>query len=349
VLQQPLADARINRPYGLSEARAAVDGTYRFTSRLRLEGGLAQQHTERDFSEINRMREATARFGLRGSIGSTVALTGEYRHQRRRSDDYVGNRPYIATHVPGRIGADEFENHPLLRKYYLSERDRDQARLQSNWQALPGLSVGAALAWSRDAYPDGFFGLNSSVLQSGTLDFSYATGEQLRINGFWNRDQYRNAQSGRAFRGNVPADVWNPQRNWQLTATDRFNTWGLGLGREQLRVHIGQWQPPGTLDLDLEYSHSRSTGHFDNSSGPALPSATLPALGTQLDSVDLSARYAWSARSSLRLAFIHERYHSRDFALDGVGPATVASVLLPGVAAPRYRANWLTLGYRHEF
>lgn len=349
VVQQPSADARLNRPYGLREARAAVDASYRLNTRLRLESGLEQLHTERSYSEIINMREATAKLGLRSSVGNSVALVGEYRHQRRRSDDYIGNRPYLETHVPGSVGTDAFENHPLLRKYYLSERDRDQARLQTNWQALSALSLGAALAWSRDDYPDGFLGLNHSTLQSATLDFNYAAGGDLRINGFWNRDQYRNAQSGRAFRGNVPADAWNPERNWQLTATDRFDTWGIGLGREALRLQLGAQQVPGTLDLNLEYSHSRSSGHFDNSTGSALASASLPALGTQLDSIDVSARYAWSARSSLRLAFIHERYDSKDFALDGVGPAAVASVLLPGTASPRYRANWLTLGYRHEF
>jgi len=349
VPQQPWSDARLNRPYGLREARAAVDANYRLSSRLRLEGGLEQLHSERSYSEIHRMREITAKFGLRGNLGTSVAVAGEYRHQDRRSDDYIGNRPFLATHVPGSIGADDFENHPLLRKYYLSERERGQARLQTNWQAMPNLNLGAALAWSRDDYPDGFFGLDHSTLQSATLDFSYSTTEHLRINGFWNRDRYRNAQSGRAFRGNVPADVWNPERNWQLTATDRFNTWGLGLGREQLYLRLGAWQLPGRLDLNLDYSHSRSTGSFDNSTGPALASASLPSLGSQLDNLSISLLYAWSSRASVRLAFIHERYHSSDFALDNVGPATVASVLLPGMAAPRYRANWFTLGYRHDF
>jgi len=349
VTQQPWADARLNRPYGLSETRAAIDGTYRLNARLRLESGLEQLHTERNYSEITHMREATAKLGLRSSIGSKVVLVGEYRHQRRRSDDYLGNRPYLETHVPGTVGTDTFENHPLLRKYYLSVRDRNQARLQTSWQMLPTLSFGAVLAWSRDDYPEGFLGLNQSTLRSGTLDFNYDIAGNLRINGFWNRDQYRNAQSGRAFRGSVPEDAWNPERNWQITATDRFNTWGLGLGREQLRLRLGRWQAPGILDLKMEFSHSRSSGRFNNSTGSALASANLPALGTQLDNIDISALYAWSARSSLRLAFIHERYDSRDFALDGVGPATVASVLLPGSSSPRYRANWLTLGYRYDF
>lgn len=349
VAQQPLLDARVNRPYGLREASAGVDASYRLQSRLRLESGLEQKYTERSFSETHRLRETTAKLGLRGSAGASVVLAGELRRQQRRSDDYIGNRPYIATHLPGRIGVDEFENHPLLRKYYLTERDRDQARLQGSWQALPALSLGANLAWSRDDYPDGFFGLHHSTQQSATLDFSYSLSQQLRFNGFWNRDRYRNAQSGRAFRGNVPADAWNPARDWQLTATDHFDTWGLGLLREELRLHWGRWQAPGTVDLELQFSHSRSSGEFAGSTGTALAAAPLPDLGTTLASVDLSARYAWSARSSVRLAWIHEYFRSQDFALDGVGPATVASVLLPGMAAPQYRANWLTLAYRHDF
>lgn len=349
VPQQPFQDARLNRPYGLTETRATVDANYRISTRLRLEGGLEQLQTERTYSETRRLRETTAKIGLRGSVGSSVALAGEYRHQRRRSDDYNGNRPLIATHVPGSIGADEFENHPLLRKYYLSGRDREQGRLHVNWQASANLSLGTALTWSRDDYPDGFFGLQSSTVLSSNIDFNYAASDHLRINGFYNFDRYHNEQNGRSFRGSAPADAWDPARNWQLQATDRFNTWGLGLGREQLRLQLGDWQAPGMLDLNLDFSHSRSSGQFDNSTGPALPSAPLPSLGTRLDSVNVSARYAWSARTSVRLALIHERYRSSDFALDAVGPDTVASVLLPGMDSPRYRANWATLGYRYDF
>jgi MtrB/PioB family decaheme-associated outer membrane protein len=349
VQQQPFADARLNRPYGLAEARAAIDANYRLTSRMRFEAGVERLHTERTFSETLHMRESSANIGLRGNLSQTVALAGEYRYQRRRTDDYNGNRPFIATHVPGRIGADEFENHPLLRKYYLSERDREQGRVHASWQAMPDLSIGAALASSRDDYPAGFLGLEYSILRSTTVDFSYAAAEHLRINGFYNTDRYRNAQAGRSFRGNVPADAANPDRNWQVTSTDLFNTWGLGLGREQLRLRVGSWQAPGLLALNLDFSHSRSSGNFDNSTGAALLSAPLPALGTSLDNFSLSARYAWSARASIQLALMHEHYHSKDFALDGVRPDTVASVLLPGMASPRYRVNWASLGYRFEF
>jgi MtrB/PioB family decaheme-associated outer membrane protein len=349
VPQQAFADARLNRPYGLSETKAGVDANYRMSSRLRLEGGVEQVRTERTFSETRRMRELTAKIGLRGSLSPAVAVAGELRQQRRRTDDYIGNRPFIATHVPGAIGTDEFENHPLLRKYYLSERDREQGRGHVNWQVLPNLSLGAALAISRDDYPDGFLGLQNSTLRSGTVDFNYAASEHLRIHGFYNADRYYNRQNGRAFRGNVPADAWDVGRNWQVKATDRFNTWGLGLAREQLPLRLGTWQAPGLLDVNLDFSHSRSSGHFDNSTGPALASAPLPALGTRLDNISVSARYAWSAQASVQLAFIHERYHSSDFALNAVAPATVASVLLPGMASPRYRANLATVGYRYDF
>jgi len=349
VVQQDFNDARLNRPYSLSEAKAGVDASYRLGRRLRLESGLEHVRTERTYSETRDMSENILRLGLRGNASDTLALAAEYRHQRRRTDDYVNNRPLVATHVPGTIEAEDFENHPLLRKYYLSARDRDQARLHANWQALSVVSVGAALAFSRDEYPDGFFGLNSSILRSATLDFSYAPGQNLRLSGFYNHDRYENEQSGRAFRGNVPADVQNPARNWFVTASDRFNTLGLGFGREQLPIHFGSTQVPGLLDLNLDLSHSRSSGDFVNSTGPALNSAPLPALATRLDNLTLSARYTWNARSSVRLALIREHYRSEDFALDGVTPATVASVLLLGQASPHYQATWTTLSYRYDF
>ncbi len=349
VFQQAFADARLNRPYSLRETRFTSDANWRLSGSMRLTGGYAWSNTERNYSEISRAEEHGISVGIRSTRFRTAALAADYQFQRRRTDEYIGNRPYIETHVPGTIDAEDFENHPLLRKYYLSERDRQQWRLHGNWYPHARVTFGAALAYNHDNYPAGYFGLNKSTMLSTTFDATYTTDEDLRISAFINRDRYRNEQSGRSFRGSVPADASDPNRNWWITARDRYHVVGISMDREELRPRLGNWRPAGTLNLEAEISHSRSRGDIDPVAGAGLQAAPLPELGTRFNSLERSARYHFSARNSLQLGIEHERYSSTDFAYDNVAPDTLSSVLLMGQASPHYQVTWTTLSYRHQF
>ncbi|MEX2367003.1 MAG: MtrB/PioB family decaheme-associated outer membrane protein [Pseudohongiellaceae bacterium] len=349
VNQQSLADARLNRPYSLSITSASMDTAWRLSRSLRLEGGLEYTDTRRDYSEVKRSEEQGVKLGLRSTQLDTLALGLDYRHQQRRTDEYTGNRPLLETHLPGTIGAEDFENHPLLRKYYLSDRDRDQLRLNADWYPLTQLTLGAAVAWNQDDYPSGFFGLKRSQLLSTTLDITWAPNDELRLSGFYNRDRYRNRQTGRAFRGSVPADAFNPARDWQVMATDRFETVGLSLDREQMPLRLGDWQAAGELDLSVQLSHSRSGTDVDTRAGEALQNAPLPALATRLNTLSAAMRYHWSARSSLGFALERDVYRSSNFSLDNVAPDTLSGVLLLGQRSPHYKVTWLSMSYLFQY
>ena len=347
--QQAYLDARLNRPYSFDETTASADAVYRLFSGLRLEAGYEYSNTERDYSEISKMDEQSLKLGMRSTGFDNLAMSLDYRLQQRRTDDYVGNRSLISTHLPGSIGAEDYENHPMLRKYYLNARDREQWRLQTDWYLLTSLSLGASISYSSDEYPSGYFGLNDSSMRSITVDVAYTPDDHLRLSGFINQDRYHNKQSGRSFRGSVPADADNPNRNWLVASTDHFDTVGINLSREQISPRLGDWQGAGLLDLSLELSHSRATGEIDNNVASDLLSAPLPDLDTRLNSATLSARYNRSERSSLRFAVTRELYRSSDFALDNIAPSAATSVLLLGQNSPAYQVTWTTLGYRYQF
>jgi MtrB/PioB family decaheme-associated outer membrane protein len=346
--QQAFDDGRVNRPYGLRTSQLGLDASYRLQPRLRLEAGYDYRDTERDFSEIEQSREQGFSAGLRTTLDA-LALKLAFRHEQRRTDRYDGNRPLVATHLPGTIAADDFENHPLLRKYYLAERDRDQLRLRGDLLLHETLSLGLSAGWSEDDYLDDGFGLNNARVLSLATDLSWAPTQQLRLSLFASRDRYDSEQSGRSFRGTVPADLTNPARNWQVDARDRFDSAGLELELPDAGGWLPGWRAlglAGELTLKAGYHHARSRGEIDVDSGPALTTAPLPDLQTRLDNFHLQARYQLSQAASLRLAFEHERYRSSDFAFDGIGLTTASNVLLVGEQSPRYRANWVTLAWR---
>ncbi len=349
VPQQSYEEARINRPYSLRVTDATTDLGWRVSRHLRLEAGLGYNDTRRDYSEVNQTRETSIKLGARTTRFTAVALSTEYRYLERRADDYVGNRPLVATHVPGTVGEEDYENHPLLRKYTLTDRDRHLWRVRGDWFAWQRVNLGAAISYHRDTYPEAVFGLTRSTMTSYTVDMGYAPAEQLRLSVFANLDRYHNDQAGRSFRGSVPADAWDPSRDWQVGAEDRYETFGINLGWEQVQQQWRALQSLGDLTLNLSYTHSRATGEIAVTTGDALTAAPLPDLRTELNTVSLEALLQLSARSTLRLGLEHEHYRRHDFALDGVAPDTLAIMLLLGESSPRYDVTWTTLAWRYRF
>ncbi len=350
--QQAYMDARLNRPYSVTEREASTEAAYRLARGLRLEAGYEITETDRDYSEVARTEEHGFKLGARSTRWDRVALAVDYRHLSRDASEYVGNQPLIDTHIPGSVGEEDYENHPLLRKYYLTDRDRDQWRLRMDWYPSSMVSVGATLAHNQDDHPSGYFGLTHAEMVSATVDITYTPTEDVRLTGFVNRDRYRRNQSGRSFRGSVPEDALNPDRNWETRARDRFNVWGGSLDWEGLEPRLGSWQADGLLDVSLSLSQSRSNGERVTETGPALESAPLPDLITRLYSVSLQARYHLSEQSSVRLGVEWERYRSEDFALDDLAPDAHPNVdgskqsRLPGdLGGPGLPAQFLKEGF----
>ncbi|MFX4228353.1 MAG: MtrB/PioB family decaheme-associated outer membrane protein [Porticoccaceae bacterium] len=345
--QQDFADARLNRPYSRTRQQVSLDANYRLDRDLRLRASLSHETLKRDYSEVAESDEQELRLGVNSTRFDSLALSLDYRYLRRRSDDYVGNRPLIATHLPGTIAEDDFENHPLLRKYYLADRDRQQWQARGDWYIDSNLSLGLAAAYNEDDYPSGYFGLERSNMTSITADLTYHPSEYLGLSAYIGRDYYRSDQSGRSFRGSVPADAGNPMRDWQVDARDRYISTGINLDWDDIVLPLGQWRPE--VDFALNISRSEAEGRYQTEVGADLMSAPLPAVTSDFDRIEASVRHALNDRSRVYLALEWEYYRSQDFAWNGVAPDTLNGVLLMGEGGAGYRQTWAHLGYRYRF
>lgn len=338
--------ARLNRPYGLRTQRVTGRFSHRLTRELRLLAGYEYRQEERDYSEVRRIDAHTASLGLRYRV-ALATLGIDLARERRDAGEYVGNRPLRDTRPPGTVGADDFDNHPLLRKYYLADRDRDRVQVRVDMPAGDVFHLGAAFALNRDDYRNSVFGLTDSSMRSVMLDAGWTPNEDWRVHAFMGRDRYSTAQAGRSFTS-APPTVTDPDRNWWVDTRDRFNT--LGLTVELSDPARGRGSPAGRpFDLGAEFVHVRSRGGIDVEAGPALVTDPVPDLYSRLNHLRAYASLRVDERSALRLAWTHERYASRDFALDATDPATIANVIALGERSPRYAVNWVTLGFTRSF
>jgi MtrB/PioB family decaheme-associated outer membrane protein len=355
---QVAADSgRINLPYSFTELKGSVEARYRPFRRTTLLAGYERSEIDRDFQEVTKTTEDTFRVGARVQPVDIASLSATYTRAERNSDLYVGTRPFAANHVPGAVDPDDpldFENHPLLRKFHLADRDRDQVSLRADVFPIPELTLGGAVVYSRDDYKNSVFGLNESRVQAYAIDVGVFPIPELSVTAFYNHDRFNTDQSGRSFRGggNRALDVDNPDRDWFVDTRDRINTVGLNVELNDIGQRldwVGDIGLTGKLDLGFDVIHARSRSRMDVTSGPAFDTEPLPDLSTRLNSFGVYGRYQITPAASVRLGFVHERYSSRDFALEGVDPDTVGNVLGLGQASPRYKVNWVTVGVAYRW
>jgi MtrB/PioB family decaheme-associated outer membrane protein len=343
--------ARLNRPYSLREHRWQADVGYRITRGLRVQGGYRYLEQQRDFSEIDRSREHRYSAGLRVSALQPLALSVDLLHARRSVGEYIGNRPLIDTRVPGTVGEDEFENHPLLRKYYLADRDRDGVRLRADLPVGASASFGVSASHHRDDYRNSVFGLTRATMRTATLDGAFSPAENLQLTAFYTWDRHTSDQAARSFNA-TPAQAADPERNWRVAGRDRFDTIGTTLdiaGLERWWDWLARRSDGRPVPAGLEAVYADSHGAIDVGAGPALVTAELPALRTKLNFYRLHASWPLRNDAQLRFALEHERYRSRDFGYDGVIPGTIPNVLDLGHESPGYSVNWIVVSYRARF
>ncbi len=343
--------ARINRPYSLTQHTVRADVGYRVSRGIRMQGGYRYIDQRRDYSEVAALDEHQYNVGVRFSTLDILALSVDLLHARRSTGEYVGNRPLVETRVPGTIGEDDFENHPLLRKYYLADRDRDGVRLRADVPLGSSGSVGLSAGYNRDDFGNSVFGLTRASMRTATIDASMLPADDLRLSAFVTLDRYSNRQAGRSFNA-TPAQAQDPDRNWWMDGRDRFATTGLSLDIDRLEQRwpwLAGSAELGPVAAGLDLIYAVSTGRLDVSSGPALATTTLPPLRTRLNVYRLHVSFPLRNQTQLRMALEHERYRSRDFGYDGVAPDTIANVLSLGNESPNYRINHVILSYVARF
>ena len=101
------------------------------------------------------------------------------------------------------------------------------------------------------------------------------------------------------------------------------------------------------FDLTLDYT--RSEGETEILfAGPSVATGALPELTSEMDSLRLSLNYRISERFDTNIAIHYERFETADWALDGVEPATIPSVLTMGADAYDYDVWVVAIGIRYR-
>lgn len=340
--QRNFEDGRINRPYSYTRQKADAILTYRLARSARFNAGVEYLDYQRDFQEVEDSDELAWLAGVSFRGWSMASLKFDFRTSSRDVSEYIGNAPLINSFLPGTIAEDEFQNHPLLRKYYLTDRDRDEYRIRADYFPNSQFNVGFASSYLKDDYDEGFFGLNEARIKSWTVDAGWYPREYLALTGFYTNEKYDASQSSRAIQNNSsPGSAGN---DWFADSEDTVDTYNIALTFTDVGADRG-WKG---VEFGMDYTYSNTVSMIEVVS-VSEETAPLPDLQSKLRTFSIWGSIAAGDSSSIRLTAESAELKTKDWGLDAVDPDTLAWVLLLGQNSANYDLWLISASWSYRF
>ncbi|MHB8987607.1 MAG: MtrB/PioB family decaheme-associated outer membrane protein [Desulfobulbia bacterium] len=287
---------RVNLAYSFDQTNYGLDTSYNLPFwRTTLGLGYEREDIDREFREAN-TEENMLKASLKTRPTDWLTVRAKYLYGDRDGGDYnntVTAQSYWYALADAGTDRDNpqfsFSNHPDMRKFDVSDRERDQFDLAATVMPKAGLDLTASYRYRKDDYASGVaatqpllasglgvtvddnaaatpgdqLGLLESKTQRYALDVSYAATERLTLNAFGSRETIESTQRGVEYNENyklnpisyVPSLATNELGNWtretsQWMAVTDDKTNTIGLG-------VGYEIIPGKLRLATDYTYSQ--------------------------------------------------------------------------------------------
>ncbi|UZJ46000.1 MtrB/PioB family decaheme-associated outer membrane protein [Marinimicrobium sp. C6131] len=313
-----VAPTQFNRPYSFERAGSRLRADFKAGSETTVSAGLSRETMARSFQETEKTGTTDYWGEVRTALTQTLDVRLKGGQERRRFVEHY--RP-LEDLVPG--------ENPLLRRYHLGERDRDQVRASVDYLPRDWMTLSFSLDYAKDDYFNTRIGLTEARDLSHSLDLSVRPKENLSIYAFATRQRIDSDQAG--------SDNFSTP-DWTGHQRDRVDTFGVGIEREALLNGLD-------VGLDYGYSFGRGTIEMETRADPA----PFSDLKTHLSRLELFARYQLSEPLSVGVSYGYERYRSADFLIDAVAPDTVANLLASGQQSPRYSVHVGQISLTYQF
>lgn len=312
----PSGAFEMNQPYGYERLRMNLSADYAWSDTLGFSAGYDFTDLDRDFQEVAEQNEDTGWGRVQWRPNPYLDISARGGIARREIDDY------------DEAVAIALAQNPLLRKYNLAYRYREfgELSLSATLPELP-VTIGAQASWADDSYSSSPLGLTDSEELRLAVDLGWSVSDQTFVYLTGGYDQVESLQAGS---GAFAAP------DWFADYSDEFFSLGGGF-----RITgIGE-----KVDLELDYTRAVGTTDIRVTGGSGPPQ--FPDLESALDSLRVHLLYHWSERLEARILLRYENLPTEDWALEGVEPDTLPTVLSLG-ARPYDDEVWMIgIGFRY--
>lgn len=310
-----LSGLKANIPYSFERGTTEASASYRLPGNIKLTAGAERDVHERSFQDV----AETEQDSQWGEISAYFGMLDLRLKLARESRDASAHDPFedVAT-----------QENPALRKFNLADRERELGSAYIAIAPLAWLSIGFTFDATEDDYSDSRIGLTAAEQHSRAVDVSITPVPDITVYFFSGLDEIDSDMAGSS---NFAAPNWFAAQR-DTVRTDSVGTEFGGLFEK--------------LDLGVDYTRARSRGEISLLPQPEVP---FPDLKTRLHSARLYARYALEKHLLLRFDYYKERYSAQDWALDGVAPDTIPTLLTLGQDSPSYNVTVLGAAAEYRF
>jgi len=314
----PLVSERVNPVYGYERLRVYGSADFRLLDELTLGAGGEYRSTDRKGTaqEVSGEEQVDGWGWLQYRPTGYLGIVLKGGAKERDPDEYD-----LA------VAAADGQN-PLMRKYNMAYLYRSYGEVMVDLAlgSLP-LTLGASGFYGDDSYNFSELGIGSGLDRRWAVDLTWAVNEKVStwITGGQEKIDIRTEGSS------VFGDP-----DWFGTVQDDFSTWGAGL-----RAQFSE-------GVRLEAGYTHASGNSDTTID-GVGAGAFPTVESDLDSLWTDFSWAFSEKMDIVLRWRHERYSSDDWAIAGIDPATMPTVLALGADPYDYNVNFIGASLRYYF
>ena len=218
--------------------------------------------------------------------------------------------------------------NPLLRRYDMAYLYRSYGELIANAALgnLP-LTLSANAFYGDDSYNLSTLGRVAGLDRRYGIDLTWAVNE--KVSAYVNAGQEKidlRTQGSSAF----------STADWRSFVEDDFETYGAGF-----RANFAD-----DLRLDVNYTYAK--GDSDTTLS-GVNGGSFPTVTSELNSFRADFLYGLTERMDIVFTWRHERFDSDDWAIQGIEPATLPTVLALGADPYDYSVNYVAASLRYYF
>jgi MtrB/PioB family decaheme-associated outer membrane protein len=311
-------DTEPNIPYSFERSRLNLSADYRLFDTVRVSAGYDYTETDRDYQEVAEQTEDAGWGKVRWRPNSFLDITARGGASERDIDRYDET-------LAGNLG-----QNPLMRKYYLAYRYREfgEVTVAASLPEKP-FSISVTAFYADDSYTFSQLGLTESDELRFAADLSWSVSERASIYLTGGTEDIDGKQSG--------SELFATP-DWHADHSDSFDNIGAGFRIDGIGDKV---------DLQLDYARAEGNTKIDVTSG-AGGQSRFPDLESTLDSLRLKLLYRWSDKLDAVLRLRYESFSAEDWALQGVAPDTLPTILTLGAQPYDYEVWMFGIGVRYR-
>lgn len=313
----PVLDDRVNPVYGFERLRLSGSADFRVYDELTIGAGGEWRTLDRTgTAQEVKSEELTDGWGsVKYSPTGFFGIVLKGGAMERTPDRYE----------PDAAGSGQ---NPLMRKYNQAYLYRSYGEGIANltFGSLP-ITLGANAFYGDDSYTLSTIGATTGLDRRYGVDLTWAMSDKLSLYASAGEEKIDARRQGSQSFG---------RPDWRWVLEDNFETYGAGL----------RAQPVEKLRLDLDYTYARGRS---KSALVGVNGGTFPVNESEFSTLTADVTYAMSERIDLALTWRYESFDSSDWAIQGVEPATLGTVLALGADPYDYSVNYVGASVRYYF